>query len=488
MGRIIPIRYSFSIILVLLVCLFLGGNQLLVAQNQTDSVWSFSKIRTDANGDDTLDYLGQEVTITGIANIETGLLHEHYLQAFLQNDSSGMSVFAMDIKKPFSPGDSLVVTGEIRRYNGLAEVHAKSYQVFAGASDEPEPKPLETAVHHPEAYLGMLVEGQGRIVGQGRMYNGKYFQLAPSDTSDGQMMIYVSNFHHLYKEFDFDILSIGDKVAVKGILTEYNPDFPESRTFKVFLRTPDDLSYIGIPRYYLLLVISGLVILSMLVVGTMLFLKTQVTKKTAAIQESLNEKDVLLREIHHRVKNSLAIVSGLIGIQLDSTNSDEAREVLKDSQSRIQSMALIHEKLYETESLSDIKLDNYLKELVEAIHGTFTEYNEAVDLQFDLETVELNIDKVIPCGLLINELVVNAFKHAFKKNEPGILKIKLQRSNGRIELIVADNGPGLAEDFSLNTTDSLGGMLINTFATQLQAETKIANENGAEFTFTFSKN
>lgn len=473
---------------VLLVYLFLGGNQLSVAQNQADSLWSFSKIRADVNADDTLDYLGQEVTITGIANIETGLLHEHYLQAFLQNDSSGMSVFAMEIEEPFRPGDSLVITGEIRRYNGLAEVHAQSYQVFKGKSQVPASEPLEKAVYYPEKYLGMLVEGEGRIVEKGRMYNGKYFKLALSDTSDQRMMIYVSNFHRLYKQFDFDVLSIGDKVAVKGILTEYNPDFPESRTFKVFLRTPDDLSYIGIPRYYLLLIIGGLVILSILAVGIMLFLKNQVTKKTASIQESLDEKEVLLREIHHRVKNSLAIVSGLIGIQMDSTNSVKAQEVLQDSQSRIQSMAMIHEKLYETESLSDIRLDNYLKELVEAIHGTFTEYNEAVDLQFDLETVELNIDKVIPCGLLINELVVNAFKHAFKKNEPGILKIKLQRSNGRIELIVADNGPGLAEDFSLNTTDSLGGMLINTFAAQLKAETKIANENGAEFTFTFSKN
>ncbi|NIU00678.1 MAG: PAS domain S-box protein, partial [Aliifodinibius sp.] len=149
----------------------------------------------------------------------------------------------------------------------------------------------------------------------------------------------------------------------------------------------------------MLLIIGGLIVVTVLIVGWVLILRKRVDSKTSEIKQSLKEKEILLQEIHHRVKNSLAIVSGLIDLQLDGTDNDEARHVLQDSQTRIRSMALIHEKLYQTKSLSDIELDIYIKELVEAIHETFTEYQEAVDLRFNLEKVELDIDRVIPCGL-----------------------------------------------------------------------------------------
>lgn len=100
------------------------------AQSAPDSFWPFSEIHSDTNSDNTLDYFGEEVSITGIANIETGLLHEHYLQAFVQNDSAGMSVFAMEIETPFEVGDSIVATEKIERYNGLAEVHIDSLPGF----------------------------------------------------------------------------------------------------------------------------------------------------------------------------------------------------------------------------------------------------------------------------------------------------------------------------------------------------------------------
>ena len=459
------------------------------SQMQTDSIWSYDKIRMDSNQDDTLDYLGREVKITGVANIASGLLHEHYLQAFVQNDSAGMSIFAMDITQPFEVGDSLVATGEIRRYNGLAEVHINSYQVFDGVSGAPSPKSLEKAIYNPQKYLGMLVKGEGKIIEKGTVYNGKYLRISPSDTARASMMVYVSNFHHLYKQFDFDVLSIGDKISVRGIITEYNPDFPEQRTYKLFLRTPEDLEYADLPRYYWMLFIGGLVVISIVVGVWIMVLRRQVEKKTQDLQQSLEEKEVLLREIHHRIKNSLSILSGLIGLQMDSTEDRQAQSVLQDSQSRIQSMALIHDKLYQTDSLSDIKLDEYLQELVEAIHGTFVEFQDSVELRFQMEQADIDIDKVVPCGLLINELVVNAFKHAFTPEKEGVLEISLEKNNGQVELEVADNGPGLPEDFTLDSKDSLGSMLIKTFATQLQAETEIKNrEGGTAFKFTFSVN
>lgn len=456
---------------------------------QQESLWSFSTIRTDANADDTLDYLGRRVTVTGIANISTGILHEHYLQAFIQNDSTGMSIFSQEIKTPFSPGDSIVASGHIQRYNGLAEVDVDSYKVFKGASERPAPKPLEKAIYHPQNYLGMLVEGDGRIVGKGSTYNGRYIRVTDSDTSSASLMVYVSNFHDLSNEFDFEVLSIGDEISVTGVVTEYNPEYPNQRTYKVFLRTPDDLKYTALPRYYWLMGGGILLIIFIVIGGWIISLRRQVDKQTRELQKSLEEKETLLNEIHHRVKNSLSIVSGLIGLQIDSTDNKGARQVLQDSQSRIQSVALIHQKLYQLDSTDEVRLDIYVKDLVEAIHGTFAEYTEAVDLKFDMDSVRLDVEKVIPCGLLINELVVNAFKHAFSKNSAGLLKVTLEQENGQIELSVADNGPGLPEDFSMGNSDSLGSMLIDTFASQLEAETEIIeSDDGTEFAFRFYPN
>lgn len=218
-----------------------------------------------------------------------------------------------------------------------------------------------------------------------------------------------------------------------------------------------------------------------------MILRRQVDKKTRKLQHTLEEKKILLKEIHHRVKNNLSIISGLIGLQIDTTGDEEARRVLQDSQSRIHSMATIHDKLYQTDSLSAIPLDSYLKELIEAIHKTFNNVNDSVSLLFDIEPVEISINKAVPCGLLVNELVVNAFKHAFKPGKKGVLEISLKKKNYELELIITDNGPGLPADFNFNGTSSLGSMLIDTFSAQLEAQTEILDDkNGAAFKFTFS--
>ncbi|WP_428235719.1 sensor histidine kinase [Gracilimonas sp.] len=455
------------------------------AQSDADYFWTFSEIRSDTNSDNTLDYFGEEVSITGIANIETGLLHEHYLQAFVQNDSAGMSVFAMEIETPFEVGDSIAATGKIERYNGLAEVHIDSYRVFKTSSPI-KVRPLSEVTESPQDYLGMLAEGEGKIIEKGSTFNGKYVRIS-TEGSSKSMMVYVSNFHSLYDQFDFDVLGVGDRISVKGIITEYNPEFPKERTFKLFLRTPEDLTFRGIPQFYLYLIAAASAMLIIVVVGWVISLKRSVNAKTKTIQANLEQKEVLLREIHHRVKNSLAIVSGLIHLQEGNTESREAKRVLQDTQARIQSVALVHEKLYKTESLSEIKLNTYIKDLVEAIHKTFTDYKEAVELKFEMEEVLLETERVIPCGLLINELVVNAYKHAFNKNKRGELRIRLKQIGDDIVLIVSDNGPGLPSGFDQSDDESLGAILINSFASRLKAGVQVNNREvgGAEYIFKF---
>jgi two-component sensor histidine kinase len=474
-------RFVLSGILTLLIAF-----PITVAAQTTppDSVWTFDGIRADLDGDQVPDNKGQQVTITGIANINSGILHEKFLQAFIQNDSSGMSIFAQDIETPFKAGDSLFVKGYIDQYNGLTEVQVNSYTVQPSASGLPAPKPLPEVANNPSAYLGMMSEGTGRVIEKGTTFNGKYLIIS-LDESGKSMMVYVSNFHVFYKDFNFERISHGDVIHVKGIITEYNPEFPERRSYKLFLRSPSDLKYERLPRFYWLIILSIAGIMALVTIGWIIVLRRRVDSKTKDIRRSLKEKDMLLREIHHRVKNSLAIVSGLIELQLGNTEHEAARNVLQDSQNRIHSIGLIHEKLYQTESLSDIDLGNYIKDLVNAIHETFTEFKEDVILTFDLDPIQADPDMVIPCGLLINELVVNAYKHAFKKGKQGQLEIALKDQNDTIKLTVSDNGPGLPADFELAQDGSLGTMLIASFADQLNAEMKIDAEEGKGTTFTF---
>lgn len=224
----------------------------------------------------------------------------------------------------------------------------------------------------------------------------------------------------------------------------------------------------------------------MYVLGTVL----DVTKRKEAereIKRSLNEKETLLQEIHHRVKNNLAVISGLIELQLDSTLDAEGRKVLLDSQTRIQSMAMVHEKLYQSESLDRIEMDSYIRELIQTIQDTFYHSDADISLDLRLDSIHLSIDQAIPCGLLINELVVNVYKHAFKGREAGCMTVEFVRMEGGVQLVVADNGKGLPDDFDLNQSSSLGVSLIQTLTMQLGGEVDInSSSEGTRFTIGFA--
>ncbi|MDZ7755383.1 sensor histidine kinase [Rhodohalobacter sp.] len=467
-----------------LLLLFLLSSTLF-AQSVSDSISTYDQIRADGNGDGQPDLLGEKVITTGIANSPSGLFHEQYLQLFIQDDSSGISIFSYNIDDPIVPGDSLMVWGAVDSYNGLIEVQADSYRVYQNRSTL-RPLHLTDIIANPADYLGVLAKGDGVITDKGSTYNGKYVIISP-ETSPDSIMVYVSNFHVRFSEFNFDVLSVGDKIAAEGVITEYNPEFPGQKNYKLFLRTPDDLNYIGLPSYYVSLIIWSVLALAAILFGIYLFMRYRVETKTKDIQLSLDQKEMLLKEVHHRVKNSLSIVSGLIEMQSLSTENEEANRILQTSQTRIQSIALIHDKLYKSDSLSDIKLDVYLKDLVESLHNTFTELNNRVSLQFEMDSVEIDSKSVIYCGLLVNELVVNSFKHAFKNRADGELTVKLKKDGNNIILTVTDNGPGLPDTFNPKNQDGLGSMLINTFAANLEAEMTVSepNRGGASFTFTF---
>ena len=215
---------------------------------------------------------------------------------------------------------------------------------------------------------------------------------------------------------------------------------------------------------------------------------SDITKRKEAeeqISKSLKEKEILLSEIHHRVKNNLAVISGLLQMQIWETEDIAAETALKDSQLRVQSIALVHEKLYQSENLSYIQFDYYIRDLLQAISSTYMDSHVSVNIDTDLEDIVLNINQAIPCSLLLNELIVNAYKHAFDKNESGNIYVKTHKEEDTVYLYVKDDGVGFPKDFDFEAASSLGMTLINTLTQQLHGEIMMKNDNGAIFEVNF---
>lgn len=207
------------------------------------------------------------------------------------------------------------------------------------------------------------------------------------------------------------------------------------------------------------------------------------------LKESLKEKEVMLAEIHHRVKNNLAVISGLLQLQSFSTKNTDVEKALSDSQMRIQSIALVHEMLYESESLAFIEYDQYINDLLQAISSMHLNGNKEIKLISDLDPISLSVNQAIPCSLLVNELIVNAYKHAFQTNQKGEIKVTLRQTNENIFLTISDNGTGFdIEQF--NASDSLGATLIKTLTSQLKGNFEILESslsNGSMFKIEFKR-
>lgn len=213
---------------------------------------------------------------------------------------------------------------------------------------------------------------------------------------------------------------------------------------------------------------------------------TEYVKYEKELQSSLEEKTVLLQEIHHRVKNNLAVISGLMQLQAMESDSELLKAQLNDSLLRIHSMALIHELLYKSENFSKLKMKDHIREMVNAILGTVS-YNTHIDVEYDIEDVIININQAIPCALILNELVTNSIKHGFRESDEGRISIKLKEKNGRVLLSVRDNGIGLPEGFSVEENSSFGMLVSKTLASQLNTSIKFDSNNGSNFYLEFEK-
>jgi len=214
-------------------------------------------------------------------------------------------------------------------------------------------------------------------------------------------------------------------------------------------------------------------------------LEERVAERTAALQNSLDEKEVLLREVHHRVKNNLQIVCSLLDLQVHASSDPILLTPLIESRGRILSMALVHEKLYQSDQLNQIDMSSYLEHLVTDVFNTSGEWPGHISLEIDIEALELDIDRAIPCGLVLHELVSNALRHAFPDKGSGRLLIQVRQTEGQIQLQVVDDGIGLPENFDLNQSRSLGLQLAKGLATQLLGRIEVDPNNQTCFKLTF---
>jgi PAS domain S-box-containing protein len=205
-------------------------------------------------------------------------------------------------------------------------------------------------------------------------------------------------------------------------------------------------------------------------------------KKTEQIlTASLKEKETLLKEIHHRVKNNLQIIYSLINLQCSSTTDEKVVGILKESQNRIRSMALIHEKLYQHNDLSRIDFSDYLNDLVISLSNTYRMNTEEIKTIIDAENVYLSIDIAISLGLCVTELITNSYKYAFPGGMGGEVTLKLRSENKNLLLTVSDNGIGLPEEFDIHTSESLGLKIVSTLVDQHYGKLKVNRKNATEF-------
>lgn len=207
------------------------------------------------------------------------------------------------------------------------------------------------------------------------------------------------------------------------------------------------------------------------------------------IKQSLKEKEVLLKEVHHRVKNNLQVISSILNLQSSYVTDEQTIDVLQESQNRIKSMSFIHESLYQTKDFTGVNFADYIQNLYNNLLFSYSPKNKKIKIKKQLQNVHLNIDTAIPCGLIINELVSNALKHAFTNKKTGTVELKMKTiGSKKIQITIADNGKGFPPKFDYKNTSTLGLQLVMVLVGQIKATIKQINKNGVKFIITFNPN
>ena len=227
----------------------------------------------------------------------------------------------------------------------------------------------------------------------------------------------------------------------------------------------------------------GAIILSIII-----WVAIRLKKDNERILESLKEKDVLIKETHHRIKNNLQLVSSLLNLQSMQTDNEQIHFHLNESKNRIKSISLIHEKLYKSKSLSYVNMKDYITDLLEELIKTYKSNSVNIELKIDINNFEMDSKTAINLGLIVNELCTNSLKYAFVNRASGVISLNLKNEKeGTAKLLYGDNGVGIPKNFDFTTTTTLGMQLLKSFVSQIDGKMEINQNDGLEYVITIPR-
>ena len=294
--------------------------------------------------------------------------------------------------------------------------------------------------------------------------------------SQAQLFLKNEDFKSAYKSLDESYNhkdSVYNKTKAEQIdelNIQYETERKENEIERLAIEDELNQSRIRQHRYGLLGAFSAL--------GLLGFFPYRLRQKNQRIKKQDAEKEVLLKEIHHRVKNNLQVISSLLGLQGLAIKDEKAKAAIQEGRSRVHSMSLIHQSLYKKDNLTGIEMKPYLQKLTADLIATYNYQDVEIQSVINSEDITLDVETVVPIGLIINELVTNSVKYAFEGRQKGVIKVELSEDNGLLRLVVSDNGIGLDNDQLKTKEDSYGHSLIRAFGDKLDAEIKVENQDG----------
>ncbi len=286
-------------------------------------------------------------------------------------------------------------------------------------------------------------------------------------------LTYMKQYMDLYKE-----VQATEKVnAIADAQTKYESIEKEKEIEK--LEFEEELSSLRLSRQRTILGIAGAsIVLLGLLLYNVLKQKTQIQEKNTIISKSLAEKELLLKEIHHRVKNNLQFISSLLRLQSNYVEDSTALGVLKQGQDRVRSMALIHQNLYQEDNLTGVDVKAYFNKLIPGLFQSNNIHDDRIKLQLNISDIRIDVDTIVPIGLITNELITNSLKYAFPDERRGIITAKFEEVEEHLELIITDDGIGITQEQHQSIGKSFGYKMIHAFVNQLNGEININNDQG----------
>jgi len=282
-------------------------------------------------------------------------------------------------------------------------------------------------------------------------------------------------YYQLYDMLDDSLTNISKSAQIAEMQTKYETEKKQAEIERLGTENT------GKSKRILLLSVGILALLSL--IGLLLWLYGRIKKQKELISQQSGKLELMMKELHHRVKNNLQIVSSLLSLQAYKMHDNEAIAAVNESRQRVEAMSLIHQRLYKTDNLTSVNLKEYVTDLLEMLMQSYGYSHNNFDLQIDIDQDLLDVDKALPMGLIINEIVTNAFKYAYKNILHPSLKIAISHVGNNLSLSIQDNGHGLDEKLWVKKGGSFGKQLVVTLCKQIRAEQKLDTSKGTSFTF-----